>query len=574
MTATLPRKRKLRAVPKAWRKLLLGIPGYDPFAQAGDCWFDPDAATRVLNFARQLKYTEGEKAGKNFEPSPFQEAIIANLFGWFMKDDDGNVVRRYRFLLLYIPRGNGKTVFAAVLCLIILFLDNEAGMQVYGAANTRDQATLLYRHVKGLLAQSQALMGRVKIYDASKTINLLSDPLAFYRAIPAEEAPAFGYKAHAALVDELHVQPNRNLVDALTSSMVTRLQPLMIYMTTADYLRESLCNEVYDYASKVRDNSKDPAIGVNDPRFLPVIFEAAFTDDWKDEKVWFKANPNLGVSVKMGTLRDEFNKAINIPAYENTFRRMYLNQRTEQESRAISMEQWSACGRQADPIEWRAAMLEKMKGQWCTAGLDLASTNDLNALVVFFLDQTPRVVLPFFWATADAVQRRRRNRVPYDVWVEQGFMIQTDGNSPDYDRIRADTVRLAGDYPLKPADHMGEAYFGRLLLGVDRLFQGAQMCNQLESEGLPPIEFGQGFISMALPVKRLLEMIAAREIDHGNNPVLAWMAGNASTKDDEAGNLKFDKKKSGDKIDGIVALTMAVGMAEKVEAGEPTIYVS
>lgn len=549
-------------VSAAWRKILCGIPGYDPFAQADGCWFDEKIADKALRFARSLKYTEGKDAGQPFVPSPFQEAIIANLFGWQMKDPDtGATVRRYREILLYIPRGNGKTVFAAVLCLIVLFLDKEPGMQVYGAAASRDQAGLLYRHAKAMVNQAPALDKRAKIYDATKCITLRLDPLSFYRAIAAEAPTSHGFKAHAAFVDELHALPNRELVDVLKSSMGTRTQPITFFLTTADWMRESICNEVYEYACRVRDNSQDKNLGTNDPRFLPVIFEAQKDDDWKSEAVWAKANPNLGVSVKLSFLRDECKRACEVPAYENTFRRLYLNQRTEQDTRAIPMDQWGACGREADPLEWRKAALERLRGKQCFAGLDLGATNDLTALVLLFYDEKPYAVLPFFWATEDAVERRRKNRVPYDLWVSQGLMTATEGNVTDYDVVRTDVNKLADAYGIRD-------------LAIDRLFQGAQLATQLMADGLNVTAFGQGFASMAAPAKRLLELIAAGELDHGNNPVLTWMAGNASSKQDPAGNIKFDKSTSGDKIDGIVALTMAVGRAELTlsEADSPTIF--
>lgn len=561
MPATLSRPKK--KVAAAWRKILMGLPGYDPFAQAGEAWFDVAAAERAIKFCETcIIMTEGDRAGELFRLEPFQKSIVANLFGWKVKDESGRIVRRYREMLLYIARGNGKTVFAAILCLLCLFLDNEPGAQIYGAANTKDQAVLLYRHAKGMIEKAPALKSRCKLYDSSKTVTLLADPLAFYRAIPAEEAPAYGYKTHVALIDELHTQPNRNLVDALTSSMGTRSQPLTIYMTTADYMRESFCNEVYDRACQVRDNSMSPGAGYCDPRFLPIIFEALPDEDWTDEAVWAKANPNLGVSVKIGFLRDECRKAQSTPAYENTFRRMYLNQRTQSDVRAIPADLWEPCGFGAGPVEWRARVLRDMVGQPCVAGLDLGAVNDLTAYVLLFDAMRPKVVLPFFWATEAAVERRRRERVPYDLWARQGFLLVNGGNVADYGKIIREVLDLATKYPLRSAHTLGNQYIGSFMLAVDRLFQAAHVCNQLADSGLKTLEFGQGFASMALPVKRLFEMLGAREIDHGNNPVLAWMAGNASIKTDEAGNMKFDKRKSGDKIDGIVSLTMAAGLSE------------
>jgi len=543
-------KRKMAGISAEWRGLLSSLPGYDPFRDAGDCWFEEAAATRALWFAENcIFYTEGRDAGKPFVPSRFQRAIIALLFGWKCRDENGLTVRRYREILLYVPRGNGKTVFAAVLCLLVLFCDDERGMQIYSAAASRDQAALLYRHAKGMIGQAPALAKRVQIFDATKSIVLRSDPLSFYRPIAAEAGTSHGFKAHAAIIDEVHALPNRDLVDVLRTSMGTRTQPITIYITTADWLRESICNEVYDYACRVRDGL------VADRRFLPVIYEALADDDWRSEAVWRKANPNLGVSVQVQYLREECKKAQEIPAYENTFRRLYLNQRTEQDCRAISMEAWIRCGHGApDPAEWRRNMLERLRGRPCFAGLDLGARSDLTALCLLFHLERPMIVLPYFWAPQAAIDERSKRRVSYDLWQRQGFLKSTEGDTTDYDFVRRDVDELANLFSIQE-------------IAVDRLFQGVQLCTQLQGDGLKVIAFAQSFMNFAAPTRRLLELVQRADIDHGGNPPLQWMAANAATEEDVNGNLKFSKARSGDKIDGIVALAMAIARMEQALQG-------
>lgn len=563
MTATLPRKRK--SIPKAWQKLLQGIPGYNPEAQAGECWFDPDAATRAIEFIELLKHVEGKLAGKPFKLEPWQKSVVANLFGW--KRPDGS--RRYREVFIYVPRKNGKTPWAAAMCLYVLFGDGEAGAQMYGAAASKEQAGYLFRHAKGMVESSSVLSKLARVYDANKSIVLKSDVASTYKVLAADGDTNHGGNSHFVVIDELHAQPNRNLYDTLKSSFASenRRQPIMMYITTADWNRESICNDKYAQACTVRDNHGDESAPGYAPEFLPVIYEASPKDDWRQEETWQKANPNLGVSVSLDFLRTECRTAKEIPAEENKFKRLYLNLRTESDVRAIPAELWNPCGFGADPLAWRADMLERMKGKWCCGGLDLASTNDLNALVLLFDEVKPMVALPFFWVTEAAIERRRRQRVPYDVWVSQGLLKVCNGNSTDYDMICADTVKLAGEYQFRPAGDLGKEYAGCVMLALDRLFQGQQVENRLRDEGLPPVPFGQGFMSMALPTRRLLDILAEKVIDHGNNPVLGWHAGNASTRSDPAGNFKFDRERSGDKIDGIIALTMAIGLSEQVQAG-------
>ncbi len=544
------------AISKEWRALLLLIPGYDPIATAGDAWFDPAAAQRALDFFSELlKHVEGECAGKPFALEPWQKSYIANLFGWMRKDSQGRIVRRYRETFLYIARKNGKTPLAAGICLYCLFCDGEAGAQVYSAAADKDQASLLYRHAKGMVEQEPELDKRAQIYKALKSIVRRDDPASCYRVLSADANTKHGGNSHLVLIDELHAQPNRDLVDVLQTSMASqgRKQPLLVHITTADFMRPSICNEKYEYACKVRDRI------IEDPSFLPVIYEVKPGEDWTDPKVWARANPNLGVSVSLDYLERECKRAKETPSYENTFRRLHLNQRTQNDVKAIDPEKWKACGHGADAIEWRQRQLEQLVRHPCAAGLDLGSVSDLTALVLIFDLGELLAWLPFFWVPEETVRiRSKRDRVPYDQWVRQGFILTTPGEVTDYDKVRLDVNELQGKYPF--AD-----------LAVDRLFQGAQLCNQLMQDGINVVAFGQGFMSMAAPVKDLFERIAACTIDHGNNPVLTWMASNAATEEDAAGNQKLSKKKSTEKIDGLVAGVMATGRFLVAPPDEPSI---
>lgn len=276
-------------------------------------------------------------------------------------------------------------------------------------------------------------------------------------------------------------------------------------------------------------------------------------DDWTSPETWEKANPNLGISIKLEDLAAECEKAKAIPGYENTFKRLHLDIWTEQDVRAIPMNAWDACGGGVDPVEWRREQLESLLHQPCVGGLDLGSTGDLTALVLLFGESKPFTLLPFFWVPQEsAVKRERRDHVPYPQWIKQGFIFPTPLTMTDYDKVRLDINKLADDYGIRE-------------LAVDRLFQGAQLCMQLGRDGLPVQAFGQSFLMFAAPTKFFLELIMCDGIRHGNNPVLRWMAANAATDDDAHGNLKFDKKKSLERIDGIVASVMALGRVNFVE---------
>lgn len=545
-------------VSAEWRELLSLLPGYDPFAQADGCWFDPDLAQLYLDFFPScLTHVEGALVGKPFELALWQKSYVANLFGWLMNDEIGRIVRRFRESLLYVPRKNGKTPLGAGIGLAVLSIDEEAGQQDYIGADRRETAGKLFRHVKGMVLGESELSKRYRIYGGkaeagqSRSIVYEGDG-SFLRVISADAKGEHGGNTHLAIVDELHTQPNRDLIDVLQTSTASlnRPQPLLIWITTADFQRESICNEKHAKACAVRDNSQDSTVGINDQRFLPAIWEATEKDDWRSPETWKKANPNLGVSVSLAYLERECKTACETPSYENTFRRLHLNQKTEQECRAIEMVLWSACAHGVeDPVAWRRYMIRVLQGHNCFGGLDLGSTSDLSALGLVFPELKPIVLLPYFWATRKAIQLRKKTRIPFDVWERQGFLVATDGDVTDYDVVRRDVGELANWFALRE-------------LAVDRVFQGVQLCTQLKGDGITVIAFAQSFLNFAAPTKRVLELIAQAGFATGANPMLGWMAGNASTEEDVNGNLKFSKAASGDKIDGLVALTMAHARAE------------
>jgi phage terminase large subunit-like protein len=351
--------------------------------------------------------------------------------------------------------------------------------------------------------------------------------------ISADAHTKHGFNTSCAIIDELHAQPNRELVDVITTSTGARLQPLIVFITTADYERPSICNEKYDYSCKVRD-SLIPA-----PEFLPVIYEAGITDDWKLSATWKKANPCYGVSISETYLQKEFNKALETPSYENTFKRLHLNMKTQVDIRWISMDRWNLCNKTID--------IGALAGAECFGGLDLASTQDIAAYVLYFPNNDCAVVPFFFVPEETAKLRDRQGRVPYLTWARQGFIILTPGNVIDYDYIRQVILESNQTYNVKE-------------IAYDR-WGACQLVTQLEGEGMKMEPFGQGFASMNVPCKELEKLVASGELAHGNNPVMNWMVGNAAAEMDPAGNVKPAKNKSSDKIDGVVALVMGIGRA-------------
>jgi phage terminase large subunit-like protein len=368
--------------------------------------------------------------------------------------------------------------------------------------------------------------------------------------ISADAKHQQGFNSHGVIFDELHVQPNRDLWDVLTTSMGARRQPLMIALTTADYDRNSICWEQHEYARQILEGITE------DDSFYPVIYGAKEEDDWLDESVWAKSNPNLGVSVKLEFLRKEAQKATSVPAYQNTFRRYYLNQWTSQQSRWLDMEAWNACG---DPFDEKL-----LDGAECYGGLDLASNSDLACLVLDFPeegkdeDQRHRW-LAKFWIPADNLEERtRQHRVQYDVWVRDGLIQTTEGDIIDYEVILRDIEALGERYNIKE-------------IAFDR-WGATQVSRRLSDMGYSVVGFGQGMVSMAAPTRELLRIVLGKRLEHGGNPVLKWCADNMVVDTDSAGNVKPNKEKSREKIDGIVAGIMALSRAMLHDDSGGSVY--
>ena len=489
-----------------------------------------EKADRAVNFIKSLKHSKGKWAGQPFNLAYWQEKIIRDIFGT-INEETGK--RQYRTAYIEIPRKNGKSEIAAAIALYLLFADGEKGAEIYSAAGDRDQASLVFNAAAPMVHTNPILEGMSKTIDSVKRIVIYSTN-SFYRVIYAESKTKHGFNASGVIFDELHVQPNRDLWDVLTTSGGTREQPLTVAITTAGFDRYSICWEQHEYARKLIDGV------IEDPTFYPVIYTADENDDWTDENVWFKANPALEDFRSLDEMRVLFNKAKNIPALQNTFKRLYLNIWTSQETRWMEIERWDETEGEVNPDE--------LKKKVCYGGLDLSSTIDLSAFVLVFSVDDVFKVLPVFFIPADNIEARvKKDRVPYDVWIRQGYIIATPGNVIDYSFIEAKIYELAKEYEIEE-------------IAYDP-YNATMLTQRLADNGLTMVEVAQGFKSISPPTKQLETLILQKKIHHGGNPVLRWMFDNVMLKQDAEGNLKPDKEKSREKIDGIIALILAISRA-------------
>jgi phage terminase large subunit-like protein len=498
------------------------------------CSLDANAADIAVRFFEEnLTHSKGELGGKAFVLEQWQKDYVGKLFGTMSGD-----VRQYRTSLLAIPRKNGKSTLCAGIALKLMF-DGEPGAEIYSCAADRDQARLVFEMAKVCVENSPKLRSRLRVFRNSI---VREDTHTTYKALSAEAFTKHGLNAHGIIFDELHAQPDRELWDVMTTSTGARRQPLCVAITTAGYDRKSICWELWRYAIAVRDG------GIKDPTFLPAIYAADAADDWTAEDTWRKANPNLGVSVKLDDLRVRCKRAQDMPTEENTFKRLHLNMWTEQDTRFLQMSHW-AQGDKPCPV-----MLD---GRECFAGLDLATTYDTTCFCMLFqLDDGTFWVEPHFWIPEENMRDRvKRDRVPYDVWAKAGKLHLTPGNVTDFDQVRADIVALSKKYNIRQ-------------VAIDR-WNAHQITGQLQGDGINVLGFGQGYGSMSSPTAALEAAVVGGKLLHGGHPVLAWQASNVAVQSDHQGNKKPSKAKSTERIDGIVALIMALGIHATSTAPAP-----
>jgi phage terminase large subunit-like protein len=431
----------------------------------------------------------------------------------------------------------GKSELAAAVALLLTCGDGEERAEVYGCAADRQQASIVFEVAADMVRMCLALSKRVKILTATKRIVYLPSN-SFYQVLSAEAYSKHGFNIHGVVFDELHTQPNRKLFDVMTKgSGDARMQPLYFLITTAGTDTHSICYEIHKKAKDIIEGRKI------DPTFYPVIYGADESDDWTDPAVWRKANPSLGITVGMDKVKAACDSAKQNPAEENTFRQLRLNQWVKQSVRWMPMDKWDAC---AFPVN-----AEYLKGRVCYGGLDLSSTTDITAFVLVFPpehDEDKFTVLPFFWIPEENIEFRvRRDRVPYDVWNKQGYLETTEGNVVHYGYIEQFIAQLGEKYNIRE-------------IAFDR-WGAVQMVQNLEGLGFTVVPFGQGFKDMSPPTKELMKLVLEGKIAHGGQPVLRWMMDNIYIRTDPAGNIKADKEKSTEKIDGAVAAIMALDRA-------------
>lgn len=524
-------------------------------------YFDADDAQDSIDFFPILQHSKGKWAGKPFELQPWQKFIIWVVFGW--KKADGT--RRFTICYNEMAKKNGKSTFAAGIGLLLLLLDGEQGAEIYTVATKLEQAKIIHSEAQRMVKASAALKRKAKVYRSAITVESTNSK---YVPLGRDSDTEDGINTHGALIDELHAHKTRDMWDQIDSSIGSREQALLFAITTAGFNQNWICYEKREYAIKVLEGS------IVDDSFFGIIYTldrdettGELLDDWKDESCWIKANPNLGVSVRMSDMRRMCQASIESPSNQNNFLTKKLSVWTAQETRWLDMNHWNYGQDEIDPVQWRKDTMKRMIGRDCIGALDLSGTTDISGKVLLFddgddADDERYVALPFFWIPkARAHEREKKDRVPYKLWARQGFITMTPGNSIDYTYIRQEINDLGKIYPIQE-------------IAYDP-WNATHLATELgEDDGFNMIQYRQGFISMNEPTKKCETLILGHAIEHGNNPILKWMASNVSVKTDPSGNIKPVKpeNKSALKIDGIVCLIMAIGRRMFGESPSESVY--
>jgi phage terminase large subunit-like protein len=527
--------------------------------ERGLSW-DKDAALRAIRFFPDVLCLP--EIGTPFALEPWEQFVVGSLYGW--KGPDG--YRRFRTAYVEVGKGNGKSPLAGGIGIYMLAADREREAQCFAAATTQEQAHILFQDAVKMVQGSPVLRSRITTSGTRKIFNLAHPASgSFFRPISSEHKGLDGKRVHYAALDEIHEHPTSIVVDKMRAGTKGRRQALIFEITNSGYDRTSVCWNHHDYSRKVLEGvlendswfayicGLDPcpdclAAGKTQPDF-----SCKNCDDWRDPKIWPKANPNLGVSISHKYLEEQVAEAIGMPSKENIVKRLNFCIWTEQSERWMPIDKWDACGA---PFSEDA-----LRGEVCFGGLDLASTADFASFCRLFPPTDEREAWAALWRfyIPEAKLEERIRKDPghsWSVWKDQGLLCATPGNIIDYDFIRADIQELAEQCLIQE-------------IAFDR-WNATQLVTQLGGDGFTMVPTGQGFASMNAPTSELMKLVMGKQLMHGGNPVARWMASNAAVEIDSSGFIKLSKKKSADKIDGMAALCDALSRAMVAPEGNYT----
>lgn len=495
---------------------------------------------RALEFFPDvLRLSSGEFEGEPFVLAPWEAFIVGSLFGWV--NAEGH--RRFRVAFVETGKGSGKSPLAAGIGLYMLVADNEPRAEVYAAASKKDQAMVLFRDAIAMVDQSPGLRSRVKQTGGSQVWNLSFNG-SFFRAIASDEGQS-GPRPHCALIDEVHEHRDDNMIEMMRAGFKGRRAPLLFMITNSGIDRQSVCWRYHDKAVKVAERT------VQDDRFFSYVCAVdAGEDPMLEPATWPKTNPNLGVSIQPEYIADQVAEARQMPSKESIVRRLCFCQWVDASAPWIAGDAWRAC-----EVVHDVPFTERLAGARVTLAVDLSTTTDLTALAIACEVGGRLFACVEFWTPADTLRSRaERDGVDYPLWVRQGYLNAIPGSTLEYGPIAERVGELIDQFDV------AELVFDR--------YRVAYLKRELDDRGitLPLTEHPQSFVKptkwalwMPQSVNEIEAAVLKREIEIEHNPCLTWAAASAVCEVDVNQSRIFSKRKATGRIDGLVALTMAVG---------------
>lgn len=488
-------------------------------------YFDKETAEVRLAFYGLCCHYKGDMAGKPINPELWQCFVQGAVFGWKRKSDGK---RRFREVYEQVAKKNGKSTDAAGTALYCLTVDGESGAEIYSAATSRDQARIIFETARQMVKRSPALQEYVNVL--TNNISVPSTAGKF-EPVSSEAGNIEGKDVYVGLIDELHLHKTREVYDLLKGGTAARSQPLIWVVTTAGFLTEGICKERYDYAVKVLEGV------IDDDELFAYIAQPDKGDDILSPEVWIKANPNLGVSVKIDDLKNKARTAREIPSAYNTFACKHANLWVSSSEKWMNMEKWNASGRDAPETD--------LTQRRCYAGVDLSSKLDLTSVALDFpLGGGWYAVIHHSFMPEDTMyERERKTGIPFSAWVKQGYITAIPGATIEQSWVEEWIRARAKQYKI-------------VEICVDP-YNASEFINHMEADGFTCVEVRQGFLTVSEPMKDVEAKAIEGKIIHFGDPVLRYAMSNTVKVSDPAGNIKYDKSKTTEKIDPVAAFITA-----------------
>ena len=482
--------------------------------------FDEARASKPIKFIENyLKQSKGKWNGKPLKLELFQKAMIEAAFGFV--DERGK--RKYRKVIFFVARKNGKSVLDSAIATYMLVADKEGGAEIYSVATKKDQSKIVWEESKKMIRKSPELAKRVRclvggIYFDAKD--------SYFRALASDSNSLDGLNSHLVIADEVHAWKDKNLLDVMYDSMSAREQPMLLETSTMGTVRQNVFDIEYDYAAQVIDGT------IEDETLLPIIYELDEEQEWTNEESWYKANPALGVIKSLKDVRDKVERAKNNPIELVNLLCKDFNIRQNSVNAWLSFEELN---NEEKYSEW--------KDCYCIGGVDLSSTTDLTCATLLGVVKGKIRVKQMYWIPTNFLEKKiTEDKIPYDKWIKLGLMRLSGDSKIDYKDVTKWYLEQVQEYDLRP-----------LWVGYDS-WNAQFWCDDMKENGFDMVEVRQGYKTESAPLKQMKADLIDKKINYDNNPILKWNLSNIVVKMDDNENIMLSKEKAKQRIDGAASL--------------------